>query len=94
MDSTVYHTTYKMQQVRHVFCSLNYFFEIKKTIISPQGVQHYVIKFVSDLQHVSGFLRLPPPIKLTRYDITEILLKVALNPTKQNQTYCCVGDIL
>ena len=35
---------------------------------SGQGVQHYVIKFVSDLRQVGGFirvLRLPPPIKLT-----------------------------
>jgi hypothetical protein len=42
-----------------------------------------VIKFVSDLQHVNGFLRVfqfPPPIKLTAtIDIIEILLKVALN---------------
>jgi hypothetical protein len=32
------------------------------------GVQHYVIKFVSDLRQVGGFLRVlrfPPPIKLT-----------------------------
>ena len=32
------------------------------------NVQHYVIKFVSDLRQVSGFLRVlrfPPPIKLT-----------------------------
>ena len=31
-------------------------------------IQHYVIKFVSDLRQVSGFLRVfrfPPPIKLT-----------------------------
>ena len=26
---------------------------------------HYVIKFVSDLQQVGGFLWFPPPIKLT-----------------------------
>jgi hypothetical protein len=43
----------------------------------------YVLKLVSDLREVSGFLwvlRLPQPIKLTAtYDITEILLKVALN---------------
>jgi hypothetical protein len=33
-----------------------------------QGVQHYVIKFVSDLRQVGGFLRVlqfPPPINLT-----------------------------
>ena len=26
---------------------------------------YYVIKCVSDLRHVGGFLRFPPPIKLT-----------------------------
>ena len=34
---------------------------------SGRGVQHYVIKFISDLQQVGGFLhvlRFPPPIKL------------------------------
>jgi hypothetical protein len=33
-----------------------------------QAIQHYVIKFVSDLRQVGGFLRelmFPPPIKLT-----------------------------
>ena len=47
---------------------------------SGRGVQHYVIKFVSDLQQVGGFLRVlwfPP------HNITEILLKVALNTIKQ-----------
>jgi hypothetical protein len=36
--------------------------------LSRRGVQHYVIKFVSDLRQVGGFLRVlrfPPPIKLT-----------------------------
>jgi hypothetical protein len=47
-------------------------------------IQHHVIKFVSDLRQISGFLQVlwfPPPIKLTaRYtEITEILLKVTLN---------------
>ena len=32
---------------------------------SGSGVQHYVIKFASDLQQVSGFLRFPPPLELT-----------------------------
>jgi len=35
---------------------------------SGRGVQHYVIKFVSDLQQVGGFLRVfrfPPPVKMT-----------------------------
>jgi hypothetical protein len=29
------------------------------------SVQHYVIKFVSDLRQVSGFLKFPPPNKLS-----------------------------
>ena len=44
----------------------------------------YVIKFVSDLRQVGGFLwvlRFPPPIKLDRHDINEILLKMALTTT-------------
>jgi hypothetical protein len=43
-----------------------------------------VIKFVSDLQQVYGFLWIlwfPPPIK-HHHNITEILLKVALNNIK------------
>jgi hypothetical protein len=46
------------------------------------SIQHYVIKFVSDLQQFGGFLcvlRHPPPIKTDRQDIAEILLKVVLN---------------
>jgi hypothetical protein len=42
---------------------------------SGRGVQHYVIKFVSDLRQVGSFLRFPPPIKNDRHDITELLLK-------------------
>ena len=45
-------------------------------------MQHYMIKFVSVLWQVGGFLRIlrfPSPIKLTAKIMTEILLKVALN---------------
>ena len=28
-------------------------------------IQHYVIKFVSDLRQIGGFLRFPPPTNLT-----------------------------
>ena len=51
------------------------------------SIQHYEIKFFSDLQQVSGFFRVlqfPPPIKLTRHDITEILLKVVFNTIYPN----------
>ena len=46
-------------------------------------IQHYVIKVVSDLRQVGGFLwvlQFPSPIKLTD---TEILLKVVLNTINQ-----------
>ena len=45
-------------------------------------IQHYVIKVVIDLRQVGGFLRstlLFSTNKTDRHDITEILLKVALN---------------
>ena len=46
-----------------------------------RGVQHYMIKCVSDLQQVDGFLRVQVSStnKTDCNDITEILLKVALN---------------
>jgi hypothetical protein len=42
--------------------------EFKSSSGEVYSIQHYVIKFVSDLRQVSGFLRVtffPPPIKLT-----------------------------
>ena len=45
-------------------------------------VQHYVIKLVSDLLQVGGFFPGTPVSsinKTDRHDITEIMLKVALN---------------
>jgi len=53
---------------------------------SGRGVQHYVIKFVSDLRQVGGFFP-GPPVSFTnetdRHDKTAILLKLALNTIKQ-----------
>jgi hypothetical protein len=48
-------------------------------------MQHYVIKFVSDLQQVGGSIWVLPSSSTTktgRHDIAEILLKVALNTIK------------
>ena len=45
-------------------------------------IQHYVIKFVSDLRQVDSFAPGVPVFssnKTDRHDVTEILLKVALN---------------
>ena len=53
-------TTYAISAFHHWCC------EFKSRW--GRGVQHYVIKFVSDLRQVGGFLRVPrfpPPIKLT-----------------------------
>ena len=55
---------------------------LNPTHVEVYSIQLNVIKFISDLQQVCGFLwvlRFPPPIKLTRHKITEILLQVALN---------------
>ena len=55
---------------------------------SGRGVQHYVIKFVSDLWKVGG----PGPSvsstnKTDRHNISEILLKVALNTIKKTNVH-------
>jgi hypothetical protein len=75
-------TTYAISANHHRCCE----FESR----SGRGVQHSVIKFVSDLRQVDGFLR-GPPVSSTnetdRHDITEILLKVALNTIKQTNKY-------
>ena len=42
------------------------------------SIQHYVIKFVSDLQQVGG-TPISSPNKTDRHDIIEILLKVELS---------------
>jgi hypothetical protein len=56
---------------------------IKNPLHSEEySIQHYVIKFVSDLRQVGDFLRVlrfPSTNKTERHGITEILLKVALN---------------
>ena len=53
------------------------------------SIQHYVIKFVSELREVGGgflwVLRFPPCLKLTTTIFTEILLKVALNTINQTK---------
>jgi len=55
------------------------------------SIQHYVIKFVSDLRQVSHF-SLGTPVSSTnktdRHDITEILLKVALNTINHETNNC------
>ena len=45
-----------------------------------KSIQHYVIKFVSDLRHGGGFLRFPPPKLTDRHDITELLMNTINQP--------------
>ena len=52
------------------------------------SIQHYVIKFASDLLQVGGFspsTLVTSTDKTDRHDITEILLKVALNTIIQTK---------
>ena len=50
------------------------------------SIQHYVIKFVSDLQQASDFLQV-------LHDITEILLKVAFSTLTQTLLgYWCISS--
>jgi len=64
-------------------------FEFKSQ--SRQGVQHYLVKFVSDLRQVIWWFSPGPlessTIKIDRHNIAEILLKVALNNIKQTIRY-------
>jgi hypothetical protein len=54
----------RCSSIHHSVLTLSTFPKMSST--SKDGIcQHYVIKFVSDLQQFSGFLRFPPPIKLT-----------------------------
>jgi hypothetical protein len=54
---------------------------------SGRGVQHYMIKFVSDMRHdgtwFSAGTLVSSTNKTDRHDIIEMLLKVALNIIKQ-----------
>ena len=43
----------------------HYPFEFESHLSEVYSIQHYVIKFVKDLRQVGGFLRFPPPKKLT-----------------------------
>ena len=48
------------------------------------SMQHYVMKFVSDLREIGGFLQVSFTNEIDHHDITEILLKVALSTINLN----------
>ena len=63
------------------------------------SIQHYAMKFVSDLRQVGGFLWFSSTIYTYHHDITEILLKVELSTINQHclsQVFCgvCVAQSL
>jgi hypothetical protein len=51
-------------------------------------MQHYVIKFVSDLRQVGGFPQalVSSPNRIDRHDIIEISLTLALNAVNQTKS--------
>jgi len=61
--------------VKHILFNIGFYLPIKTKVVSSNpahgeaySIQQYVIKFVSDLRQVGGFLlvlRFPPPTKLT-----------------------------
>jgi hypothetical protein len=84
-------TTYAISAYHHWCCEFETW--------SGRGVQHYVIKFVSDLGTGQWFSPGPPVSstnKSDHHDITEILFKVVLNTIKQtinkrNNSYILQG---
>ena len=69
-------TTYAISTCSHIHC------ECESRSSEVYLIEHYVIKFVSNLWQVSGF---PPPIIHEHDDITEILLKVLFNTAVQHR---------
>ena len=67
--------------------SISFRLTVTRRVSLVEQVEHYVIKFVSDLRQVRGFLwilRFHPPIKLTAtISLKYCFLKVAFNTIKQ-----------
>ena len=74
-------TTYAISAYHHLSC------EFESCSGEVFSIQHYVIKFVSDLWRDSGFLRFPLPINLT----TTIQLLKPLGQFKQNCPRMIIG---
>ena len=61
-------TTFNIQKFKMPMRSVPITSDVRLPLPHCEGVQHYVIRFVSDLREVSGFLRILrflPPIQLT-----------------------------
>jgi hypothetical protein len=72
-----------------MYCTSRYYrlYNVVSSNPTQARLQHiYVIKFISDLRQVGGFSLDTPVSSINntdRHDITEILLKVALNTINQ-----------
>ena len=84
-------------------CNQRLYITAKVVSLNPShdevySVQHYVIKFLSDLRQVSGFLwvlQFPSLIKKKkkdRHEITGLLLKVALNTITLTDLHITIVD--
>jgi hypothetical protein len=85
---------YFLQLLPHIFTKVVFSLPAHVEVYS---IQHYVLKFVSDLQRVGGLHRVlwfPPSIKLTTNDIAEILLKLVLNTITVTPSYVKIPVIL
>jgi hypothetical protein len=67
-------TTYAISTYHHLSCEVE-----SRSWRGALDTPYYGIKFGSDLQQLGSFLRVPSINKTDRHDITEILLKAALN---------------
>ena len=65
-------TTFAISALHHWCC------EFESRSGEVYSLQHYMIQFVSDLHKVSG-TPVSSTIKIVHRDVTEILLKMALN---------------
>jgi hypothetical protein len=85
LDNVFVRQIYK--SLKYTYCSLSYLKSKKDVSSNPvhgevYSIQHYVIKLVSDLRQVGGFLRVlrfPPPIKLTATILLKYCWKWRLN---------------
>jgi hypothetical protein len=76
------YNTHAIGVIHHTHC------EFEPRSGEVYSIQHYVIKFVSDLRQV-GWFSLGTPVTSTNktylHDITEILLKVAISTINQTK---------
>ena len=76
-------TTYAISAYHYLHC------EFEPRSDEVYSIQHYVIKFVSDLQQVGIFLRVHQSStnETVCHDVRKILLKVVLNTMTYRKTY-------